>query len=223
MNAPDEFIRRRQRMVKEQIKARRIRSRRVLEAMEKVPRHRFVPEEFQDIAYEDRPIAIGQSQTISQPFVVALMTQLLNLKEEEIVLEIGTGSGYQAAILAQLAKHVYTVERHKSLAERAAAVLQVLGYDNVTVRNADGSAGWAKHAPYQGIIVTAAAPDIPQPLLDQLAQGGRLVIPVGGVRGQQLELWKRKGPKFTHESIVPVAFVPLRGDHGWERDWDEFD
>lgn len=220
MNAPDEFASQRQKMVKEQIKARRIRSRRVLGAMQAVPRHHFVPEEFHDIAYEDRPIAIGDGQTISQPFIVALMTQLLKLKGEDVVLEIGTGSGYQAAILAQLAKHVYTVERHKRLAERAAAVFQTLGYENITVRHADGSAGWSEHAPYQGIMVTAAAPQIPQPLLEQLAQGGRLVIPVGDVHGQQLEMWKRKDAKFTHESIVPVAFVPLRGDHGWESDWE---
>jgi protein-L-isoaspartate(D-aspartate) O-methyltransferase len=220
---PEEnFTKQRERMVSDQIEGRMIKNQGVLEAMRRVPRHMFVPEEYHDRAYSDRPIPIGERQTISQPYVVALMTQLLVLKGDERVLEIGTGSGYQAAILAHLAKQVYTIERHEPLSERAAAVLQDLGLENVVVRHGDGSGGWPEHAPYDSIMVTAAAPDVPKPLLEQLVEGGRLVVPVGGSRGQYLQCWQREGDKYTHDTVVPVAFVPLRGEHGWEKDWDKY-
>jgi protein-L-isoaspartate(D-aspartate) O-methyltransferase len=209
-------------MVKNQLKYRMIRDPRVLEAMENIPRHSFVPAEYQRMAYADRPISIGEGQTISQPYVVALMTQLLCLQGEEIVLEVGTGSGYQAAILGYLSKQVYTIERHELLAARAAETLKELGVENVDVRYDDGSGGWPEHSPYDGIMVTAAAPEVPKPLLEQLAEGGRLVLPVGGARGQYLQCWRQEGPKYTHDDIVPVSFVPLRGEHGWEKDWDGF-
>ena len=220
MISEEEFSKQRERMVSDQIEGRMIKNQRVLDAMRTVPRHRFVRVEYHDLAYSDRPIPIGERQTISQPYVVALMTQLMVLKGDETVLEIGTGSGYQAAILAHLAKQVYTIERRELLAEQAAAVLQDLGLDNVVVRQGDGSGGWPEHAPYDGIMVTAAAPDVPKLLLEQLVEGGRLVVPVGGPRGQYLQSWKREGAKYTHDSVVPVAFVPLRGEHGWETDWD---
>lgn len=218
----EDFARQRESMVTDQLEFRRIKDKRVLAAMRSIPRHSFVPREYQDLSYTDRPIPIGEGQTISQPYVVALMTQLLCLQGDENVLEIGTGSGYQAAILAALAKQVYTVERHQPLAERATEVLQELGIDNVEVHHGDGSGGWSEHSPYDGIMVTAAAPEVPKPLLKQLAKGGRLVLPVGGPRGQYLQCWRQKGSKYAHDDIVPVSFVPLRGKHGWEKDWDGF-
>jgi protein-L-isoaspartate(D-aspartate) O-methyltransferase len=222
MISKKDFSKQRERMVSDQIEGRMIKNQRVLNAMRTVPRHMFVREEYHDLAYSDRPIPIGERQTISQPYVVALMTQLLALKGDENVLEIGTGSGYQAAILAHLAKEVYTIERHELLAERAAMVLKDLGLENVVVRHGDGSGGWPEHAPYDGIMITAAAPDVPKPLLEQLIEGGRLVVPVGGLRGQYLQCWRREGAKYTHDTVVPVAFVPLRGEHGWETDWDDY-
>jgi protein-L-isoaspartate(D-aspartate) O-methyltransferase len=222
MTSEGDFTRRREAMVNDQLKYRMIRDPRVLEAMGSIPRHAFVPDEYLDLAYADRPIPIGEGQTISQPYVVALMTQLLCLQGEETVLEIGTGSGYQAAILGYLSKQVYTIERHEPLATRAAEVLKELDIENVEVRHGDGSGGWPEHSPYDGIMVTAAAPDVPKPLLEQLAEGGRLVLPVGGARGQYLQCWQQEGPKYTHDDIVPVSFVPLRGEHGWEKDWDGF-
>lgn len=223
MTAADKFARQRERMVREQLSGRLIRNPLVLDAMLSVPRHRFVPEIHRAIAYDDRPIAIGKRQTISQPYIVALMTQLLQLEGGETVLEIGTGSGYQAAVLAQIAGQVYTIERHQRLAEQAAVILGEMDYDNVIVHHSDGSGGWPEHSPYDGILVTAAAPEVPRPLLEQLAEGGRLVLPVGDVRGQHLEVWIRAGAKYDHESIAPVAFVPLRGEHGWARDWDDLE
>jgi len=220
---PDEdFAKQRQRMVADQLESRMIKDQRVLDAMRVVPRHRFVPQDYHNLAYSDRPIGIGESQTISQPYVVALMTQLLCLQGDDVVLEIGTGSGYQAAILAYLSKQVYTIERHKRLAIRAAEVLKELDVENVEVSHGDGSIGFPEHSPYDGIMVTAAAPDVPQPLLDQLAEGGRLVLPVGGPRGQYLQCWRREGAKYSHDVVVPVSFVPLRGEHGWEDDWNSF-
>ena len=217
----------RYRMVDEQIAKRDIYDMRVLEAMRKIPRHRFVPVEQQAYAYSDAPLPIGLSQTISQPYIVALMTQLLNLSGKGKVLEIGTGSGYQAAILACLAIEVHTIERHSQLAERAASLLVELNLLNVTVHLGDGSNGWPDQAPYEAILVSAAAPRVPQPLLDQLQEGGRLILPVGGRGMQYLECWHRKGSgtgdatQFDHEQIAAVAFVPLLGQHGWdERDWD---
>lgn len=213
----------RQRMVEEQLIDRNIRDERVLEAMRSVPRHAFVPLEYRHMAYSDGPLPIGSGQTISQPYIVALMTQLLRLKGDENVLEVGTGSGYQAAVLGKLAKQVYTIERYTELADQAAAVLQKLGLNNVRVHIGDGSLGLPEHAPFQAILVTAAAPKVPQSLLEQLDEGGRLVVPVGGRMNQFLELWERRGAKFAQDVLVPVAFVPLRGRHGWKEDsWEVF-
>ncbi len=182
----------------------------VLSAIERVPRHRFVPPDHQEYAYEDRPLPIGQGQTISQPFIVALMTQLLELTPASKVLEIGTGCGYQTAILAELAKEVYTIEVLPELSARAAKTLAELGYDNVRFRVGDGWDGWPKEAPFDGIIVTAAAPAWPPPLVEQLAEGGNLVIPVGPSGWDQV-LWraaKREG-EITKYQVAPVRFVPL--------------
>jgi protein-L-isoaspartate(D-aspartate) O-methyltransferase len=218
MNEQEGFNRARERMVKEQISRRGISDRRVLDAMRTTPRHLFVPEDNRHLAYIDAPLPIGHRQTISQPYIVALMTGLLGLSGEETVLEIGTGSGYQAAILGHLAKQVYTLERIPELADAAKALLQRLGLNNVHVTVGDGTQGWSEHAPYQAIIVTAAAPSVPAPLKEQLADGGSLVLPVGGQAGQILEHWKRKGASFTREHVAPVAFVPLVGEHGWATD-----
>lgn len=217
------YLNDRQRMVDEQIAARGLREARLLEAMRSVPRHAFVPPEHRHLAYADGPLPIGSGQTISQPYIVALMTHLLSLTGEEKVLEIGTGSGYQAAVLARLARQVYTIERHVELARRAAATLESLNFLNVSVHNGDGSLGLPEFAPYQAIVVTAAAPRLPQPLQDQLDDGGRIVIPVGGQLGQYLECWRREGSEFTRDVLVPVAFVPLRGVQGWEeKEWEGY-
>lgn len=213
----------RQRMVERQLATRNIRDQRVLQAMRAVPRHLFVPLEHRHLAYTDGPLPIGSGQTISQPYIVALMTQLLNLEGDEKVLEIGTGSGYQATVLAQLAREVHTIERHPGLADTARNILNSLGIENTYVHIGDGSLGLVSHAPFQAILVTAAAPQTPQSLLNQLDEGGRLVIPVGGRLGQYLERWERHGTDFSHEPLVPVAFVPLRGKYGWEQDeWEGF-
>jgi protein-L-isoaspartate(D-aspartate) O-methyltransferase len=206
----------RERMVREQLASRNIRDPRVLTAMRSVPREKFVPPENRHLAYADGPLPIGQSQTISQPFIVALMTQLLELGGEEKVLEVGTGSGYQAAVLSHLAKSVYTIERHAPLARSAERVFSQLGLENIHVHVGDGTQGLPEEAPFEAIIVTAAAPEVPQPLLEQLADGGRLVIPVGGRRGQYLERWRRHADEYKSETLEPVAFVPLLGKHGWE-------
>ncbi|MCJ7514262.1 MAG: protein-L-isoaspartate(D-aspartate) O-methyltransferase [Anaerolineales bacterium] len=215
MSEADLFADVRQRMVSEQMCSRDIRSPRVLQAMLKVPRHRFVPEDERHLAYTDAPLPIGHHQTISQPYIVALMTQLLDLQGDERVLEIGTGSGYQAAVLAALAGLVYSVERIPELRLRAQAVLAELGLGNVTVVEGDGTQGLPEHAPYQAILVTAAAPGVPEPLKRQLAEGGRLVLPVGGQDGQMLERWRRRGERYDREQIAPVVFVPLIGRDGW--------
>ena len=205
----------RRRMVDGQIAARGITSQRVLNAFLDVPRHLFVPPNQQLYAYQDGPLPIGLCQTISQPYIVAYMTDQLCLEGDEVLLEIGTGSGYQAAILGALAREVHTMERHHSLAVGAGQVLKSLGYSNITIHEGDGTHGLPDYGPYQGIMVTAAAPQVPQPLLDQLAEGGRLVIPVGGKRGQFLQLYRREEGKIHKEDLTPVAFVPLIGDHGW--------
>jgi protein-L-isoaspartate(D-aspartate) O-methyltransferase len=211
----------RQRMVEEQIAGRDIDDERVLEAMRTIPRHRFILPEHLHLAYADGPLPIGYEQTISQPYIVALMTQLLVLRGREKVLEIGTGSGYQAAILGYLAREVHSVERHGFLAERAAAILADLGIQNVTIHCGDGSNGWPEAAPFDTILVTAAAPRVPKPLFEQLANGGRLVIPVGARGNQYLERYIRRGADYQRDQIAPVAFVPLIGQHGWEEDaWD---
>jgi len=221
MSEPNDLAARR-RMVDEQLRERDITDARVLEAMMTVPRHLFVPPESRHFAYSDGPLPIGQRQTISQPYIVALMTQLLELVGTETVLEVGTGSGYQAAVLARLARQVYTVERSAELAGLARQVLERLEVENVAVSQGDGSRGLPEFAPYQGVVVTAAAPKVPRPLLDQLDLEGRLVLPVGGRDGQMLERWRRDGKDFRVERIVPVAFVPLIGEHGWADDDGEY-
>jgi protein-L-isoaspartate(D-aspartate) O-methyltransferase len=216
MYSEEKFTQLRQTMVERQLRGRGIDDERVLEAMSAIPRHLFVPPAEQTDAYADCPLPIGHGQTISQPYIVALMTQLLQLKGSETVLEVGTGSGYQAAILAHLAKEIFTVERIAELAEQASERLKSLDLNNVTVQESDGTIGLKDQAPFDGILVTAAGPSVPPPLLDQLAPGGRLVIPVGARTGQMLEVWhNREGEKERH-AIAPVAFVPLVGEHGWE-------
>jgi protein-L-isoaspartate(D-aspartate) O-methyltransferase len=204
-------------MVAAQIERRGVRDPRVLAALRLVPRHLFIPPDTWGEAYDDHPIPIGNGQTISQPYIVALMTELLHPSGDETILEIGTGSGYQAAVLSLLVKQVHSIERHASLAEGAQQVLLSLGYANISVHIGDGTLGWPDNAPYQGIIITAAAPRVPQALLDQLSAGGRLVIPVGSRHNQVLQVWQRQEDnQFTSEDIIPVAFVPLLGAQGWE-------
>ncbi|MEX1247902.1 MAG: protein-L-isoaspartate(D-aspartate) O-methyltransferase [Anaerolineales bacterium] len=210
------FVQLRERMVAEQLANRGIRDPRVLDALRVVPRHRFVPLGERDLAYEDRPLPIPNGQTISQPYIVAYMLQSLALDGEEKVLEIGTGSGYQAALLGELAKEVHSIERHEALAVEATRLLVDLGYSHVHVRHGDGTNGWPEHAPYDAIIVAAGAPVVPRPLLEQLAPGGRLVIPIGELGAQVLQLWRRKNGDFDFDELVPVAFVPLIGQHGWK-------
>jgi protein-L-isoaspartate(D-aspartate) O-methyltransferase len=201
----------RERMVRSQIEARQVRDKLVLAAMRKVPRHLFVPANLRDQAYADGPLPIGEGQTISQPYIVALMTELLGLKGGEKVLEIGTGSGYQAAVLAEIADQVYSVEIICSLAQTAESRLKQLGYDNVTIECADGYQGWKEHAPFDGIIVTAAPDHVPQPLVDQLKVGAKLVIPVGDVY-QELEVITKTETGITEMNAIPVRFVPMTGE-----------
>ncbi len=201
-------------MIETQIVGRGLHDPRLLAAFEIVPRHLFVREQDRHLAYADGPIPIGFEQTISQPYIVALMTNLLQLKGTERVLEVGTGSGYQAAILAYMAKELHTIEFVPELAARAERLLS--DYSNVFCHLSDGSFGWQEAAPYDGIIVTAAAPKTPQDLLDQLKDGGRLVIPVGTRGYQMLEVWTRHGDNFDRDEVIEVAFVPLRGKHGWD-------
>lgn len=203
-------------MVNEQIIPRGVKDERVLAAMRKVPRHEFLPEAIRGMAYGDHALPLGEGQTISQPYMVALMTELLELQDTERVLEIGTGSGYQAAVLAELCGKVYTVERVKILAERARATLDRLGYNSVAIKVYDGTYGWKDMAPFDAIMVTAGAPDIPAPLVEQLREGGRMVIPVGERYGQMLiKAVKTAGGIITLKSI-PCLFVPLIGNHGWK-------
>ncbi len=204
------FIQARQDMVETQIKHRGIKDERLLKAMLKVKRHLFVPVHLQNSAYSDQPLPIGEGQTISQPYIVAIMTELLNLDSDKKVLEIGTGSGYQAAILAELAKEVYTIEILKPLAEQSEKILKDLGYRNVTVKCGDGYLGWEEHAPFDAIIVTCAPPYIPQPLLNQLAEGGKMVIPVGSL-WQELKLLEKINSNIKSRNIIPVRFVPMTG------------
>jgi protein-L-isoaspartate(D-aspartate) O-methyltransferase len=199
-------------MVKQQLEGRDIVDRRVLAVFKKIPRQDFVPVKYRQQAYRDSPLPLGYGQTISQPYIVALMTQLLELKGEERVLEIGTGSGYQAAVLASLAKAVYTVEKQPRLLARAKKVFRKLKLDNIKTKNGDGSRGWKKYAPYDGIMVTAAAQKIPEALIKQLAEGGKLVIPVGRGFWQELIRLTKKEGKVTRESFGGCAFVPLVSD-----------
>jgi len=212
----DRYQKQRKKMVQTQIARRGITSERVLNAFREVPRHAFVPPNRREYAYQDRPLPIGEGQTISQPYIVAYMTDQLDIAEEDRVLEIGTGSGYQAAILAELADQVYTIERHRSLAEETKQRLNELGYDNVHIYHRDGTLGLPEKAPFQGIIVTASGPEIPQALLEQLDDGGRLIMPVGGRGGQVLKLAVRQGEDIETELLSPVAFVPLIGEQGWD-------
>lgn len=207
----DTFTRQRKRMVEEQIAYRGVKDKMVLGAMESVPRHLFIPEEIRSYSYYDRPVPIGFGQTISQPYIVAFMTELLKVENDDVVLEVGTGSGYQAAILARLVKQVYSIEIVTDLGKEAQRRLKTLGYDNVEVMIGDGYKGWPEHAPFDAIIVTAAAEHIPQPLIDQLKPGGRMVIPVGGVSAVQdlMLITKDTSSKVIKESVIPVRFVPL--------------
>lgn len=210
----DPFAEKRRMMVETQIKARGVTDERVLAAMEKVPRHLFVPPQYLDEAYDDHPLPIGYGQTISQPYIVAYMTELLRLKPGDKVLEIGTGSGYQAAILAEITDEVYTVEIIPELARSAEERLRRLGYGKVKVLNADGYYGWEEHAPYDAIIVTCAPDHIPQPLVQQLKDGGRMVIPVGPPGGYQtLWLVEKVGGEVRTQSMLGVIFVPMLGGH----------
>ncbi len=208
--SPDEA---RKRMVEKQIIARGIKDERVIGAMLKVPRHLFIPQKYYHYAYSDSPVPIGYGQTISQPYIVALMTEELNLSSTDKVLEIGTGSGYQAAILAELAKEVYTIEIIEPLAREAEDRLKKLGYDNIKVKAGDGYLGWPEYAPFDRIIVTCAPTEIPKPLVDQLKEGGVMVIPVGSAGFQYLYRVKKVMGEMETEKIVPVSFVPLTGPH----------
>jgi protein-L-isoaspartate(D-aspartate) O-methyltransferase len=198
-------------MVREQIESRGVSDARVLAAMRKVPRHEFVPEQWADAAYEDHPLPIGHGQTISQPYVVALMTELLHLSPGAKILEVGTGSGYQAAILAEIAEEVYSVEIIEALAKESADRLQRLGYKNIHVKRGDGYLGWPEQAPFEAIIVTAGAEHVPPPLIEQLKRGGRMVIPVGEPHGEQSLLLVEKDIDGTvsTRNVAPVLFVPL--------------
>jgi protein-L-isoaspartate(D-aspartate) O-methyltransferase len=206
----------RRKMVESQIAKRGIRDERTLEAMRTIPRHLFVDEAMWNQAYNDYPLPIGEKQTISQPYIVALMTEALEPKPKDRVLEIGTGSGYQTAIIATLADWVYSVERIRSLVARARKVLDQLKLYNVSIRIGDGSVGWEEHGPYNAIIVTAGSPDVPQPLLDQLQDGGRLVIPVGDKYSQTLYKLSKTGQDIKREDLGGCRFVDLVGNHGWQ-------
>ncbi len=218
MTEEDRYLKLRRKMIRQQIADRGVRDPRVLEAMLRVPRHLFVPEEIRYRAYDDCPLPIGEGQTISQPYMVAWMTELLELRGTERVLEIGTGSGYQAAVLCELAGEVYSIELHPRLAREAEGRLRALGYANFSIRAGDGTLGWPEKAPFDGIMVTAGSPSVPQPLLEQLAEGGRLVIPVGSTGMQMLTLVRRKENRFLTTEEGSCIFVPLVGKHGWKRD-----
>lgn len=216
-DSADAYTGLRRAMVKQQIESRDVTNERVLEAMRAVPRHRFVPEDYRAYAYSDSPLPIGEDQTISQPYIVALMTELAQIDSGDKVLEIGTGSGYQAAVLAELTDSVYSIEIVEPLGKRADSTLSALGYGNVEVRIGDGYAGWPEVAPFDVILLTAAPPEVPQPLLDQLADGGRMVAPIG-TDWQVLLLIERDGDQITRRTIIPVRFVPMTGKAQETRD-----
>ena len=211
------YTKKRERMVRDQIESRGVKNHLVLDAMRKVPRHLFMPQSERDLAYEDRPLPIGQGQTISQPYIVAYMTEALQLTGGEKVLEVGTGMGYQAAILGQICSEVYTIDRIPELVEQTARVLEKLNYTNIYCQTGDGTKGWPEHAPFQAILVTAGAPRIAQPLIDQLDIGGRIVAPVGErYYGQEIRrLTKDPAQGLVEERLISVAFVPLIGEFGW--------
>ena len=218
MPANDAYAYRRAQML-ESLKQGGINDKRVIDAMAEIPRHYFVPEAFRHQAYDDNvSIHIGEGQTISQPRIVALMTASARIDPQDRVLEVGTGSGYQAAVLSRLARFVFTVERLASLARQAKTVLDQLGVDNVSIKVMDGTLGWRAQAPFDAILVTAGAPEVPEPLVEQLADGGRLVVPVGPRETQVLKIVERRGDRtFAHE-LKGACFVPLIGRHGWETD-----
>jgi len=207
----------RREMVERQIRQRGIRTPRVLDAMASVPRHLFIPPQLSANAYLDEPLPIGEAQTISQPFMVAAMAEALSLEGSEKVLEVGAGSGYQAAVLSLLAREVTAVESQLALAAAARERLARLGYSNVRIVEGDGSLGWPADAPYEAILVTAAAPAVPPPLIEQLAEGGRLVIPVGSVKDQELLRVMKIGGEVTQQSLFACRFVPLLGRYGWQQ------
>jgi len=204
-----DFFMQKELMVELQIKKRGVADERVLDAMFKVDRHNFVPEAVKKLAYTDQPLPIGYGQTISQPYIVALMTELAGIKADDRVLEIGTGSGYQAAILAELAKEVYTIEIIPELAKRSENLLNALGYKNIKVKQGDGYLGWPEHAPFDVIIVTCSPTDIPEKLVEQLSEGGRIVIPVGQHGDQILKLLIKHSGKIVERDVIPVRFVPM--------------
>ncbi|MEX2015606.1 MAG: protein-L-isoaspartate(D-aspartate) O-methyltransferase [Candidatus Hydrogenedentales bacterium] len=209
------FARQRMAMVDQQLRLRGIDDPRVLAVMDRVPRHAFLPAEMREHAYEDRPLPIGEGQTMSQPYIVGLMTQMLELEETDKVLEIGTGSGYQAAVLGLLAREVFTIERHGNLARRAQLTLERLGFKNVHVLHGDGTLGWPQAAPYDAILVTAGGPQVPPSLKEQLAVGGRLVCPVGSRETQQMVRFIRTDDDLIRERSIDCMFVPLIGEEGW--------
>lgn len=211
----DPYSLRREQMVQSQLSQRGIRDKRVLDAMARVPRHEFVAEPYRERAYDDSPLPIGQGQTISQPYIVALMLELLAPSAEQIILEIGTGSGYQTALIAELSRHVYSIERHPELASQADAVLHTLGYVNITLKVGDGTAGLLEHAPFDGIVVSAAAPQFPSALFGQLREGGRLVVPIGPTEAQLLQLIAKEQGKPVVSQQVACRFVPLIGAEGY--------
>lgn len=208
----------RKRMVEEQLIPRGIKNERLLDAFYKVERHKFVPEDLRGSAYADFPVPIGEGQTISQPYIVALMTQCLDLTGEEKVLEIGTGSGYQSAILAELAKEVYTIERYANLAKSAETVLKESGYKNITIKVGDGTLGWKDIAPFDRIIITAASPRIPLPLTEQINESGKMVLPLGESLSQVLTVVEKKKGKLESIQVCGCVFVPLIGKYGWKTD-----
>jgi protein-L-isoaspartate(D-aspartate) O-methyltransferase len=215
-NTPDGYRQARHEMVETQIRKRHVSDNRVLECLEHIPRHEFVPPEVRGRAYEDAPLPIGEGQTISQPYIVAAMTAALRLQGNERVLEVGTGFGYQAAVLSCLAREIFSVEFRAVLATEASERLAKLGYRNVHVHCGDGTLGLPEFAPYDAILVAAAAPSVPTPLLAQLAEGGRMVVPVGGVENQDLRLIERSDDTFRTIGLEPCRFVPLLGVHGWK-------
>ena len=213
-NYSDKYEKVRQRMVREQIVARGIKDQKVIQAMLNVKRHLFVPKNQERMAYEDRPLSIGEGQTISQPYIVALMTETLGLSKEMKVLEIGTGSGYQAAILAEIVEEVYTIEIIESLGKRAKKTLEDLNYNNISFKIGDGYKGWEQYAPFDAIIVTCAPANIPKPLESQLKEGGKMIIPIGGSITQELVLLEKKKGKLIKKVVAPVRFVPMVRNDG---------
>ncbi|MBL7102712.1 MAG: protein-L-isoaspartate(D-aspartate) O-methyltransferase [Bacteroidales bacterium] len=213
-SSKDQYATQREDMVRYQIKARGVKDKKVLDAMLKVERHLFVPPEYISQAYEDHPLPVGEGQTISQPYIVALMTEVLDPDSTKRVLEIGTGSGYQAAVLAEICDSVYTIEIFESLGTKAKNLLKVLDYDNVKVKIGDGYKGWEEHSPFDAIIVTCAPTHIPQPLKDQLTEGGKMIIPVGESYAQELVLLEKKNGRIVQKDIIAVRFVPMINGKG---------